>query len=75
MLRGKLKFVLLASVISLFFFFLMAKRPAVGQEDRGASFEVSVNQKLDQIVKTQENILAQIEATKEEIIRLRKWSR
>jgi hypothetical protein len=75
MAKGKVKLIVLACVLSLFFLFLTAHRPVVGQEDQGAGFEATVNQKLEQILKTQENILAQIEATKEEIIRLRKWSR
>ena len=75
MVKSKLKFILLAAVISLFFFILMAKRPAVGQESKGGNVEASVNQKLDQILKNQLDIVARIEATKEEIIRLRKWSR
>jgi len=59
----------------LFFLFLTANRPLVGQEAKGTDFETAVNQKLEQILKNQQNILAQIEATKEEIIRLRKWTR
>jgi len=72
MAKSKVKITLLVSALILFFFFLMANRPLVGQED---DFEATVKQKLEQILKNQENILAQIEATKEEIIRLRKWSR
>jgi len=72
MVKGKVKIVLLVSALVLFFFFLMANRPLVGKEE---DFQATVTQKLEQILKTQENILAQIEATKEEIIRLRKWSR
>jgi hypothetical protein len=72
MAKGKVKIILLVSALSLFFLFLMANRPLEGQEE---SFQTTVKQKLEQILKTQEVILAQIEATKEEIIRLRKWSR
>ena len=72
MAKGKVKIILLVSALSLCFLFLMAHRPLAGQED---SFQTTVTQKLEQILKTQENILAQIEATKEEIIRLRKWTR
>jgi predicted PurR-regulated permease PerM len=72
MAKGKVKITLLLSAFILFLFFLMANRPLVGQEE---TFQTSVTQKLDQILKNQENILAQIETTKEEIIRLRKWTR
>jgi|GEM_PF-5393834 len=72
MTKGKVKIVLLVAALSLFFFCSMINRPLAGQ---GEDFQTSVKQKLEQILKTQENILAQIQATREEIVRLRKWSR
>ena len=70
MTKGKIKITLLLSAFVLFLFFLMANRPLVGQEE---DFQTSVTQKLGQVIKNQENILAQIQATKEEIGRLRTW--
>ena len=72
MAKGKVKITLLVSTLILCFLFLMARRPLAGQED---NFQATVTQKLEQILKNQENILAQMVATKEEIITLRKWGR
>jgi len=72
MVNGRVKIILLISALALFFFLALANRPVVGQEE---DFQTSVTEKLDEVLKNQANILAQIEATKEEIVRLRKWTR
>lgn len=72
---GKIKITLLVLALLLFFFFLIANRPVVGQEGQGDDFQVTVRQKLEQILSNQEKILTQIDALKEETVKARIWNR
>ncbi len=71
----KIKITLLVLALLLFFFFLTANRPVVGQVDQGDDFQATVKQKLEQILSNQEKILTQLDALKEETVKARIWNR
>ncbi len=75
MVINRLKMALLTVALLLFFFFLTANRPVVGQESQGDDFQATVKQKLEQILSNQANILAQLDALKEETVKARIWNR
>lgn len=72
---GKIKITLLVLALLLSFFFLTANRPVVGQEGQDNDFQATVKQKLEQILSNQQQILTQMGALKEEVVKSRIWNR